>query len=96
MNFAYQFFEALTIVSLDWREGHLDNLMNDSWEVGAFKCPLKAGHLVEDTAKSPDVTLIIVRFTFTLYVKKKICISFTYMLCNGYGLRLDLYAYNFR
>ena len=80
MNFAYQFFEALTIVSLDWCEGHLDNLMNDSWEVGAFKCPLKAGHLVEDTAKSPDVTLIIVRFTFTLYVKKNMHLLYLHVM----------------
>ena len=63
---AYQFLESLAVVSLDRREGHLDNLMNDSREVGAFKRSLKAGHLIEDTAKSPDVTLIIVSLPFTL------------------------------
>ena len=69
---AYQFLEALTVVSLDRREGYLDNLMNDGWEVGAFKRSLKAGHLIEDTAKSPDVTLIIVSLPFTLYYFVKI------------------------
>ena len=64
---AYQFLESLAVVSLDRREGHLDNLMNDGREVGAFKRSLKAGHLIEDTAKSPDVTLIIVSLPFTLY-----------------------------
>ena len=68
---SHQLFKSFTVVSLDWREGDLDYLVDDSREVSTLKRSLQAGHLVEDAAKSPYVTLVIVCFTFALESKKE-------------------------
>ena len=45
--------------------------MDDGGEVGALERPLQTGHLVENAAESPNVTLVIVCFTFTLHGREK-------------------------
>ena len=62
----HQLLEAFAVVSPDWSEGDLDDLVHQSREVGALKGPLQAGHLVEDAAQGPDVTLSIVVLAFAL------------------------------
>ena len=51
-------------------DAYLHDFVHQCWEVGAFKGLLSTGHLIQYAAKSPNVTLVIIFFTFTLKIKK--------------------------
>ena len=48
---------------------NLHNLVDKGRQVGTFKSLLQASHLIENTAKSPDIRPVIVRLAFTLPAK---------------------------
>ena len=62
----YQSLEAVAVVPLDGRKGHLHDLVDECGEVGPLKRPLKTRHLIEHAAQCPDVTLCVVGLAFTL------------------------------
>ena len=62
------------IVTVYWARGshlyncvpYLHDFIDQCWKVGTFKCFLSTGHFIKNTAQGPNVTLVIVFFTFTL------------------------------
>ena len=50
---------------------YLHNLVNKSWQIGAFKCFLSTGHFIQYATQSPDVTLVVIFFALALSSNKQ-------------------------